>query len=944
MRRLLPATKSGNAMRWPVYGSFLMFFLFSSFSSMAADILLEAEKATLNGVTIASSPSGFSGTGYAWEFDQDTDNILFSFDAPAGEYELTIGYYSPYGEKGYGLQVNDNFSDRMFTGTGSSFSSVVVDKYQLKEGQNTVKITKGWGYYGIDYIRLAPVSAAPPPVVPLVNGKAEAEQAELVGTQASTNPAGYSGTGYVTGFDNGADRINFNFNIEKTGLYELIIGYITPYGEKGYNVIVNAETGSGMFPANAGFSTLSAGKYLLTAGLNRISITNGWGYYGIDYIQLAPSIVASPTKIPKKLSDPLASQSTKSLFSYMTDVYGHKTISGQHDDVDYVLEKTGKEPAIGGFDLIEYSPSRVQYGSRPEGTSERYINWAKKGEGNGMLSLTWHWNAPTDLINEAPDKLWWSGFYTAATTFDLAAALADTTSDRYKLLLRDMDTIANQLKKFQDADIPVLWRPLHEAEGAWFWWGAKGPEPLKKLWRLMYDRFTNHHQLHNLIWVYTFTTGANMNWYPGDDYVDMVGMDIYTNASDNMSSNWADLLQKFNGRKLISLSESGTLPVPDKVRGYGTWWSWFALWNGDFIKKQPLDLLNKVYHDEDVITRDELPNWRMYGRPLIAIATPVNDTKYLTCQTPVITANASDAEGTVVKVEFLANGKVIATDASPADGFMLEWKNATTGIYAITAKAYDNEGNTNISAPVAITIEPDVDAPVITLSANKVVIAAEDHLLKTFSLNTIVKSVTDNCGLVSTVRIKVVSSDEAITGGGSGNTAKDIIISGDGKSVQLRAERAGTGNGRVYKIVIEAIDNSGNKKSAIYEVKVPISEGKPAIAGATAYTVYGNYSSTSQRLSAAEVAGTEAQIAGMRVFPNPATGSEVTVQVYSDKVQEAYFTLQNNLAQPVLRSHQTLHIGNNKLQLQTSRLSSGVYSLQLQKGKERLTKNIIVSK
>ena len=95
-------------------------------------------------------------------------------------------------------------------------------------------------------------------------------------------------------------------------------------------------------------------------------------------------------------------------------------------------------------------------------------------------------------------------------------ALADPNSADYKLLLRDMDAIAVQLQKFSDAGVPVLWRPLHEAEGGWFWWGAKGPEPFKKLWRLMYDRFTNVHHLHNLIWV--DCSGTNPDWYPGDAY------------------------------------------------------------------------------------------------------------------------------------------------------------------------------------------------------------------------------------------------------------------------------------------------------------------------------------------------------------------------------------------------------------------------------------------
>ena len=321
---------------------------------------------------------------------------------------------------------------------------------------------------------------------------------------------------------------------------------------------------------------------------------------------------ALPLKPSSQLIDSQATASTKGLFAYLIDQYGRKVISGQQDDVEYVLEKTGKEPALGAFDLMDYSPSRVLYNVTPLRTSEDCIKWAKKGDGRGIVSLCWHWNAPTDLINQAPDKLWWSGFYTKATTFDLAAALADKNGERYTLLLRDIDAIAVQLKKFQEADVPVLWRPLHEAPGGWFWWGAKGAAPYKELWQILYDRLTKYHQLHNLIWVYTGTDTLNPDWYPGDQYVDIVGLDIYTEATATLDANWTNAQTAFNGKKLLTLSEVGHLPKPDNVRTLNTWWSWFTVWNGaDWIKKQPIDQLKAVYTDTDVITRDELPNWRL---------------------------------------------------------------------------------------------------------------------------------------------------------------------------------------------------------------------------------------------------------------------------------------------------------------------------------------------
>ena len=447
--------------------------------------------------------------------------------------------------------------------------------------------------------------------------RVEAETGLLTGVTIATTTAGYSGTGYVTGLDDAADKIILAVTA-KAGLYDLIVGYASPFGDKGIDFQVNDDKGSGMLKQVPRFTGVSLGKFLLKEGQNTVTIFRGWGYFDVDYIQVTPAAVTLPAKPPKTLVDAQSTQSTKSLFSYLVDQYGSKVVSGQQDDVEYVLEKTGREPAIGSFDLIDYSPTRVQNGSKPVRTSEAIIDWAKKGDGRGIVSLMWHWNAPADLINQAPDKRWWRGFYTDATTFDLAAALADKNSERYKLLLSDIDAIAVQLKKFQDADVPVLWRPLHEAPGGWFWWGAKGSGPFKELWQLLYDRLTTYHKLHNLIWVYTATDTFRADWYPGDPYVDVVGLDIYADASANMSGNWGSAQAALNGKKLVALSESGNLPHADKVRGFGTWWSWFATWTGtDYIKKQPLDQLKATFTDADVITRDELPNWRLLAAPAI---------------------------------------------------------------------------------------------------------------------------------------------------------------------------------------------------------------------------------------------------------------------------------------------------------------------------------------
>jgi mannan endo-1,4-beta-mannosidase len=488
----------------------------------------------------------------------------------------------------------------------------------------------GSGSRGIQYAEPAPLQnrvastaknetprqAASPSNAPSAAIHLEAEDARLAGTTVSTTRPGFSGKGYVTGFDQDGDKIEFTIRNAKAGLYEVRLRYSVPQGEKGYDLVVNGSKFSNML-ARSGetFTSSTPTKVELQAGANTIAVEKGWGYYDIDAIDIVPvTVEMALKKPPKTLVDGRATARTRALHAYLIDLYGQKTLSGQHEqsEFSYIRDVTGKTPAILGGDLIEYSPSRVANGAKPEGTTERFIEAARAGH---IVTMAWHWNAPKDLINQEKfvnakgqtvNALWWRGFYTEATTFDVEKALANPHSEDHKLLLRDIDVIAVELKKFAAADVPILWRPLHEAEGGWFWWGAKGPKPLVQLWRLMFDRLTNHHNLHNLIWVFTGT--ANMAWYPGDGYVDIIGVDSYpTDPADPLSSIWDDLKKQFDGKKLLALSEFGGVPDVEKARRYGVRWSYFMSWTGDVgPHKMTREALARIYQQSTVLNKDEL--------------------------------------------------------------------------------------------------------------------------------------------------------------------------------------------------------------------------------------------------------------------------------------------------------------------------------------------------
>jgi mannan endo-1,4-beta-mannosidase len=463
--------------------------------------------------------------------------------------------------------------------------------------------------------------------------RVEAEDAELIGvravrpgdpaTQTSTAPTTspttvpvrekFSGRGFVTGFQTKADRLVFHIRDAKPGLYSFRFGYTAPTGLKQCEIVLNNDLRMySLLPkSDTAFRAHTAGRIELAAGENTLSFERGWGYYDVDYIELErTSLPPPPMKPPNKLIDSAATKETRDLFTMLLDRYGKTTLSGVYsgEDAEFVKSATGQTPAIMGGDFMDYSPSRVGRLEKKNTTTEDLIAHARDGY---ILTISWHWNAPSGLLDrmittpegKEVDARWYKGFNTSATTFDVAAALANETSEDYRLLVRDIDAIAVQLKKFADAKVPVLWRPLHEAEGKWFWWGAKGGEPYVKLWRLMHDRLTNHHRLQNLIWVYT--GGLDYSYYPGDDFADVVGVDLYPpDVRDPGSEFWDLIRSQYGDRKLLALTEYGGVPDVERMRRHGVYWSYFSSWTGQAgPRKMKEEDLKRIYNSSNVENR-----------------------------------------------------------------------------------------------------------------------------------------------------------------------------------------------------------------------------------------------------------------------------------------------------------------------------------------------------
>ncbi|MGG4219070.1 glycosyl hydrolase [Paenibacillus jamilae] len=554
----------------------------------------------------------YKGDGYVsffYDYDENSGKsdgtATFKVNVPtAGLYKLSLGYYIPAGtgSKDTSIEVNGTMAESITLTAPPKDAAVnekMVTKVMLNAGTNELTFSRGWGYYGIEYVKVEFAN------LPATISKIEAEDGVITGeVSIEAADTGYSGTGYAA--FKGTGSLTLTYNVASSGLYNLAIGYSNPNGDKKTQLVVNGQTSEISLPTTASYTEVSGGKLMLKSGNNTLQFNVDSEQYHIDYIKLSAVIPPKLHQIEKKPVNPNATAETKALMSYLVKSYGSHILSGQHtlEDAQWIKEQTGKYPAMLSTDLMDYSPSRVEHGATSTEV-EKAIQWAQEG---GLVTFAWHWNAPKGL-HDIPGKEWWRGFYTDATTFDVQYALSHPESEEYQLMLRDIDAIAVQLKRLQDAHVPVLWRPLHEAEGKWFWWGAQGPDSAKQLYRLMYDRLTNYHHLNNLIWVWN---SESPEWYPGDDVVDIVSVDIYNQAANYSPSigKYDSLVNLVQGKKLVGLSENGPIGDPELLQAYSAHWLFFTTWTGDFIRNgqyNSLDHLIKVFNSEYVITREELP-------------------------------------------------------------------------------------------------------------------------------------------------------------------------------------------------------------------------------------------------------------------------------------------------------------------------------------------------
>ena len=333
------------------------------------------------------------------------------------------------------------------------------------------------------------------------------------------------------------------------------------------------------------------------------------------------------------LTNPNASAEAKNVYEFLLSIAGEKMLSGvqsggtanNNDRVNQLFQMTGKHPALAGYDYIF-----LQYSPTPQGWSW-VVNYSdisaqkEQWKNNGLVSMMWHWNVPSTKADWEKGKNGdFSGynFYSDKTSFSIQNALTSGTWEN-EFILKDIEKVAGYLKLLQDEGIPVIWRPLHEAAGnynlygktnnAWFWWGRGGADACKSLWKLLRDKLEGEYGLDNLIWVWTLdaTPGAEKewaSWYPGNDVVDIVGVDIYADDTDAKERQYKAAAALSAGHKMVTVSECGNIPEPIKCIAAGEKWCWFMAWDLESYSLNTTAYWKNVMASSKVITREDMPS------------------------------------------------------------------------------------------------------------------------------------------------------------------------------------------------------------------------------------------------------------------------------------------------------------------------------------------------
>jgi mannan endo-1,4-beta-mannosidase len=296
-------------------------------------------------------------------------------------------------------------------------------------------------------------------------------------------------------------------------------------------------------------------------------------------------VVACAAQKKMKLSDEKATAETQALFVNLSRLAEEHTLFGHQHATEYghgwwggedksdVKTVIGTHPAVIGVDISGFSgASREEIEKNKEHLRKNVVDTYNRG---GVTTVSWHFSNPVAK----------GGFYWVDSLSKPAVKYlipGGEAHDQYKTILDDVGAWALSLKGSDGKLVPVIFRPYHEFDGGWFWWGAPHctKEEFISLWRFTVSYLRDTLGVHNFIYGFSpdnkFNNEAEfLERYPGDEYVDLVGMDNYGDMGrDRYAVDVAARKLKIvsdyarKSGKLAAFTETGLESIPDP-----TWWT-----------------------------------------------------------------------------------------------------------------------------------------------------------------------------------------------------------------------------------------------------------------------------------------------------------------------------------------------------------------------------------
>jgi mannan endo-1,4-beta-mannosidase len=324
----------------------------------------------------------------------------------------------------------------------------------------------------------------------------------------------------------------------------------------------------------------------------------------VGFLFLSASLLPGAETAPRPVT-PDAPPEAVELLNFFYRISGKQTLSGQHNfpaDKDKhtaaASRAWGKTPAIfgkdWGFARKGDKDSAYVRNEIVEELTEHYRN-------GSLVVMCWHEAPPT--ADEPVTFMGWRGGGAVTNQTHLNTVQGQLTEAQYKDLLTpgtelherwcsQVDAIVPYLKKLEAARVPLLWRPFHEMNGGWFWWGGRrGEYGTAAMYKMMFDRLVKHHKIKNLIWVWNVDRpeGTSLKFqecWPGPEYVDILSLDCYREFKQ---SYYDELLKLANGKPIALGEVGGNLSLA--VFQAQPRWTWWMEWAGSGVRG---DITNRL--------------------------------------------------------------------------------------------------------------------------------------------------------------------------------------------------------------------------------------------------------------------------------------------------------------------------------------------------------------